>query len=80
MLEQGSRSLTLVGAPRFAKELLRDEGMATGFLDSRYVQKELANASESPNSDPFDVKTGPIYVSLFHQYLRNDLDVDIQEP
>lgn len=67
-------------APRFAKEVLRDEGMATGFLDSRYAQKELDKASEFPNSDPFSAKTGPIYVSLFHQYLRNDLGVDIQEP
>jgi hypothetical protein len=58
-------------APRFAKELLRDEGMAAGFLDSRYAQKEFDNASEFPNSDPFDAKTGPIYVSLLHQYLRN---------
>jgi carboxypeptidase C (cathepsin A) len=67
-------------APRFAKELMRDEGMATGFLDSRYAQKELDNASEFPNSDPFSAKTGPIYVSLFHQYLRNELGADIQEP
>src|SRR4029079_6653185 len=67
-------------APRFTKELLRDEGMATGFLDSRYAQKELDNASEFPNNDPFNAKTGPIYVSLFHQYLRNDLGADIQEP
>jgi carboxypeptidase C (cathepsin A) len=67
-------------APRFAKELLRDQGMATGFLDSRYAQKEIDNASEFPNSDPFDAKTGPIYLSLFNQYLRNDLGADIQEP
>ena len=67
-------------APRFAKELLRDEGMAIGFLDSRYAQKELDNAAASPNSDPFEAKTGPIYVSLFHQYLRDELGADIQEP
>ncbi|HEY9419783.1 MAG TPA: peptidase S10, partial [Thermoanaerobaculia bacterium] len=67
-------------APRFAKELLRDEGMATGFLDSRYAQKERDNASEFPSSDPFDAKTGPIYLSLFNQYLRNELGADIQEP
>lgn len=66
--------------PRFAKELLRDEGRATGFLDSRYAQKELDNASEFPNADAFDTKTGPIYVALFNQYLRRDLGTDIQEP
>src|SRR3954463_3886054 len=46
-------------APRFAKELLRDEGKSIGFLDSRYAQKELDNAAAFPNSDPFDAKTGP---------------------
>ena len=54
--------------------------MATGLLDSRYAQKELDNASEVPSSDPFDAKTGPIYVALFHHYLRNELGADIQEP
>ena len=67
-------------APRFAKELLRDDGMATGLLDSRYAQKELDNAAAFPNSDPFDAKTGPIYVALFHEYLRDELGADIQEP
>jgi carboxypeptidase C (cathepsin A) len=67
-------------APRFAKELLRDEGMAVGFLDSRYAQKELDNAAAFPGNDPFEAKTGPIYVSLFHEYLRDELGADIQEP
>jgi carboxypeptidase C (cathepsin A) len=67
-------------AGRFAKELLRDEGKATGFLDSRYAQKELDNAGAFPDSDPFSAKTGPIYVSLFHQYLRDELGADILEP
>src|SRR4029077_12384553 len=40
-------------APRFAKELLRDEGKSIGFLDSRYAQKELDNVAAFPDSDPF---------------------------
>lgn len=67
-------------APRFAKEVLRDEGKVTGFLDSRYAQKELDRAGEFPGNDPFDAKTGPIYLALFNQYLRNDLGADIDEP
>ncbi len=67
-------------APRFAKELLRDEGKSIGFLDSRYAQKELDNVAAFPDSDPFEAKTGPIYLALFHQYLRDELGADIQEP
>lgn len=66
-------------APRYTKELLRDQGEAVGFLDSRYAQKELDNASEVPNSDPFDAKTGPIYVALFNSYLHDELKVDVQQ-
>jgi len=66
-------------APRYVKELMRDEGMALGFLDSRYAQKELDKASEFPNNDPFGAKTGPIYVSLFQSYLRDELKVDIND-
>jgi carboxypeptidase C (cathepsin A) len=66
-------------APRFAKELLRDEGKAIGFLDARYAQKELDNAAEQPNNDAFNAKTGGIYVALFQQYLRDELKADIDE-
>ncbi len=65
-----------VYAPRFIKELLRDEGLSVGLLDGRYAQDELDDASEYPGGDPFSAKTGSIYISLFQQYLRNDLGVD----
>ncbi len=64
---------------RFAKELLRDQGKTLGMLDSRYAQSELDNISEFPNSDPFQAKTEPIYVSTFQNYLRNDLGVDLEK-
>jgi len=65
--------------PRFAKELMRDEGKSIGTLDGRYAQAEIDGAAEQPDSDPFDAKTGPIYVANFQSYLRNDLKVDLQE-
>ena len=65
-----------VGAFRFAKELLRDQGKTLGMLDGRYTQPELDNVSAEPNSDPFESKTGPIYATVFQSYLRNDLGVD----
>jgi carboxypeptidase C (cathepsin A) len=64
-------------APRFVKELLRDEGKSIGFLDGRYVQDEIDLVAESPDSDPFSAKTGPIYISLFQPYLRNDLGIQM---
>jgi carboxypeptidase C (cathepsin A) len=72
------RSDLRIYAFRFAKELLRDEGKALGMLDARYAQSELDNVSEFSNSDPFNAKTGPIYISLFQNYLHNDLGVDLE--
>src|SRR4029077_19866333 len=73
------RSDLRIGAFRFAKELLRDQGKALGMLDARYAQSELDNIAEFSNSDAFNAKTGPIYMSLFQGYLRNDLGVDFEK-
>jgi len=66
-----------VSAFRFAKELLRDQGKVLGLLDGRYAQPELDNAGDQPIADPFNAKTGPIYVSSFQSYLRNELGVEL---
>ncbi|MEO8277301.1 MAG: peptidase S10 [Thermoanaerobaculia bacterium] len=66
-------------AQRFIKELLRDEGKSIGLLDGRYSQDELDKVADSPDGDPFNAKTGPIYVALFQSYLKNDLAVDLTE-
>jgi carboxypeptidase C (cathepsin A) len=66
-------------APRFTKELLRDEGKSIGLLDGRYVQDELDDAAEYPDSDPFNAKTNPIYISLFQTYLHDELGVDMDK-
>lgn len=66
-------------ALRFTKELLRDEGKSIGALDDRYAQDELDRVAEFPDNDAFNAKTGPIYVELFQEYLRNDLGVDFDK-
>jgi len=71
------RSNLRIYAPRFIKELLRDEGKSIGLLDGRYEQDELDDAAEFPDGDPFNAKTGPIYVSLFNTYLHDELGVDM---
>ena len=68
-----------VGAFRFAKELMRDQGKTLGMLDGRYIQDELDNISDTPQSDPFEAKTSPIYSTLFQSYLRNELGVDFDK-
>ncbi len=59
---------------------MRDEGKSIGLLDGRYAQSELDNVAEFPDSDPFNAKTGPIYISTFQSYLKNDLGVDWTKP
>ena len=71
------RSDLRINAIRFTKELLRAEGKAVGLLDGRYAQDELDHVGEVPDSDPFNAKTGPIYVSSFRSYLREDLGVEL---
>ncbi|MEZ5332707.1 MAG: peptidase S10 [Thermoanaerobaculia bacterium] len=71
------RSDLRIYAIRFIKELLRDEGKSVGLLDGRYTQDELDDVAEFPDGDPFSAKTGPIYVALFQNYLKKDLDVDL---
>jgi len=41
------------------------------------VQDELDDVAEFPDGDPFNAKTGPIYVSSFQSYLRNELGVEL---
>jgi carboxypeptidase C (cathepsin A) len=74
------RSDLRIYAIRFIKELMRDEGKSIGLLDGRYAQSELDNIAEFPDSDPFNAKTGPIYISTFQSYLKNDLGVDWTKP
>lgn len=71
------RSDLRINAFRFAKELLREQGKSVGLLDGRYVQDELDDVAELPDSDAFSAKTGPIYVASFQNYLRNELGVEI---
>jgi carboxypeptidase C (cathepsin A) len=73
------RSDLRIYSPRFVKELLRDEGKSIGILDGRYAQDELDDVAAFPDGDPFDAKTGPIYIASFQSYLRNDLKVDLVE-
>jgi carboxypeptidase C (cathepsin A) len=64
---------------RFQKELLRDQGVALGRLDGRYLGDEADDAAEGPDSDVSGYAVGSAYSALMHQYL-SDLGVKMDRP
>lgn len=73
------RSNLRLDVERFQKELLREEGKVIGIHDGRYTQDELDDVATYPGGDPFSAKTGPVYIATFQSYLRNDLEVDVDQ-
>ncbi len=65
---------------RFVKELMRDEGLAVGRLDSRYLLDEIDDTADSPRADAADAAISGAYSAALHNYLRNDLGVDLDRP
>jgi len=62
-----------VDPSRYRKELLRDQRLVTGRLDSRYTAMDQDAAGESQEFDPSNnALTGP-FVALFTDYVRNEL-------
>ncbi len=62
-----------VDASRFRKELLRDQRLTVGRLDSRFTAIDADAAGERQEFDPSNTAlTGP-YVALFRDYIKNTL-------
>ncbi len=66
-----------INAFRFAKELMRDQGIAVGRLDSRYTKDERDDVAAGPRSDASRAISPAYKASLMH-YMRNDLGIDWQ--
>ncbi|WP_417686786.1 S10 family peptidase [Pseudidiomarina gelatinasegens] len=64
-----------INAFRFAKELRRDEGIAVGRLDSRYIKDERDDVAASPREDAAR-SISPAYKAALMHYMRNDLGID----
>jgi carboxypeptidase C (cathepsin A) len=62
---------------RFMKELLRDQGVAVGRLDSRYVGRDFDAAAERFDADPSQYGFGAAFATSALQYLTVDLGVDM---
>ncbi|PCI62979.1 MAG: peptidase S10 [Gammaproteobacteria bacterium] len=66
-----------VSYPRFSKELLRDQGLTVGRLDSRFKGNDFDNAGETPDNDPSFYGIDGAYTAAINEYLRKDLKVKI---
>ena len=64
----------------FWKELLRDEGLTVGRLDSRYRGLDRADAGTSPDFDPALTSWNHAFAPAINHYLREELgfDTDLQ--
>lgn len=58
---------------RFAKELLREEGLAIGLLDARYVSDEIDDLAADPAGDAADQAISAAFNSAMMQYLHDTL-------
>ncbi|MEO0973376.1 MAG: serine carboxypeptidase [Pseudomonadota bacterium] len=61
---------------RFAKELLRDQGLAVGHLDSRYLMDDIDDVAAQTEGDAASTAISPAYKAAFMQYVLEDLQVD----
>ena len=61
---------------RFAKELLREEGLATGLLDARYTTNDIDDLEADPAGDAADMAISSAFKSAIMAYLRDDLGVN----
>ncbi len=75
-----TRSNLRVPLRRFMRELLRDEGLAVGRLDSRFTGAEADGVGENPEYDPSAYGIDAAYTAGILDYFSRDLDVDITEP
>lgn len=65
-----------VQARRFAKELLREEGLAIGILDARYTSDDIDDLASDPAGDAASYAISSAFKSALMEYIRDELGVD----
>ena len=65
---------------RFQKELLRDQRLTVGRLDSRYTGVDTDAAGESPEFDASDTAISDAFVSTFSDYVSRELGYRTEMP
>lgn len=58
---------------RFYKELLRDQGLTVGRLDTRYTGRDYDSAGENPDNDPSFYAIDGAYTAAMNQWVREGL-------
>lgn len=67
--------------PRFVKELLRDQGLTVGRLDSRYKAAEADVVAERPTiGDVASNSISSAYTAALMEYMSDDLQVELSRP
>jgi carboxypeptidase C (cathepsin A) len=61
---------------RFAKELLREEGLAIGLLDARYTTDDIDDLDADPAGDAADVAISSAFKATLMTYMLDELKVD----
>ena len=65
---------------RFAKELLRDDGLAIGLLDARYTTNDVDDLAADPAGDAASMAVSSAFKSALMAYMRDDLGVNWDRP
>jgi carboxypeptidase C (cathepsin A) len=74
--EYVDRANLRVQGRRFAKELLREDGLAIGLLDARYTTDDIDDLNADPAGDAADYAISSAFKSVLMQYMHDDLGVD----
>jgi carboxypeptidase C (cathepsin A) len=68
-----------IDAARFQKELLRSRGLTIGIHDTRYTGKDLDEAGEQVQLDPFLLSIAGPFVATLNSYLSSELNVKMDQ-
>jgi carboxypeptidase C (cathepsin A) len=63
---------------RFAKELLREDGLAIGLLDARYTSDEIDDLKADPAGDAADRAISSAFNAALMVYMREELGIEWQ--
>lgn len=74
------RSHLRVPLRRFMRELLREDGLTVGRLDSRFTGVEADTVGEAPDADPSAYGIDGSYTAAMLDHFSRELGVDIMEP
>lgn len=78
--EYVERANLRINGHRFAKELLRKNGLALGQLDARYKRDDIDDLDADLESDAASDAISPAFNAAMMDYMRNDLNISWNRP